>query len=108
MPQLVVHRADQVVRQVAGHFLSGGGHAHRPLLQGGEQVGPEAHQALAAKGFEALLLEQGFTAVSVPEGLVVMGGPQAQGQAPLHGGIGGVAGGIAQAGGTEQATHMHG
>lgn len=77
-------------------------------MQGREQVGPEGDKPLAGQGLEPLLLQQGLTALRMPEGLMVMGGANPQGQAPIHGGAGGLAVVITQAGGAEQPPHMHG
>jgi hypothetical protein len=78
------------------------------LLQGGEEIGPEGHQPLASERFEPLLLQEWLTALAMPERLVVVRRTHPQGQAAVHGGGRGLAGLIAQAGGAEQAPHMHG
>jgi len=104
LPQFAVDGAHQLLGHVVGHLL--GGHADRggTLLQGAEQIGPQAHQAAFLLQFEALALQRGGTAAAAPEGLVVIAGMGAQGDPVAQGAGGGLAFAAAQAGEHEQPT----
>jgi hypothetical protein len=67
------------------------------LLQGGQEVGPEAHQGALLLRDHALAFEMGGASLPVPKGLAVLAGMLALGQAGLQGGGAGIAIGPAKA-----------
>ena len=107
LTQFPVHRLHQIAGDVTGHLLGGGGDAGRSLLEGGQQVGPEAHQVALVLGHQPLALEMGGAALAVPEGLAMLPGMLALGQTGGEGPGAGVAIGQPQAGGLQDPAGVH-
>jgi len=107
LPQFAVDGADQLLRHVVSHLLSGDADRGRALLQGAEQIGPEAHQAALLLQLEALALQGRGASVAAPEGLVVIAGLRTEGDPVAQGPVAGLTVGLAQAGEHQQAAGMH-
>jgi hypothetical protein len=56
----------QITGDLVGHLLRGGGNVGRALLQGGQQVGPEAHEGALLLRHQALAFEMGGAFLAVP------------------------------------------
>jgi hypothetical protein len=68
LPQLAVHRAHQVGRDLRGDVLSGHHHGMTTLLEGAEQIRPEIHQLGLAPRPQPLAFEMGSASLPVPQG----------------------------------------
>ena len=75
----------QALNLTAAGALGGDADRRGTLLQSAEQIGPEAHHAALLQGLNALALQMGAAALAAPQGLVVVAGVLAQGQALLEG-----------------------
>jgi hypothetical protein len=84
--KLLVHRANQLTGNLEGHILDGGIDPGATLLQGAEQIGPQAHHGALGLGSHPVVFEVESAAMTMPEGLVVMAGMLVLGQAGGQGG----------------------